>query len=101
MCLLYSATFYERYGLGYYLDEALDGAAAVPGTARLLARVGIRKVMYGHIWQKNKAALELPEVGDETYSSVMTELFDICEEEYGFEVRDLQMFPDCRRLPLA
>lgn len=83
-----SSTFYERYGLGYYLNEALGGAAAIPGTARLLARVGIRKVMYGRVWQKNKAVLALPVVGDETYSSVMTELFDICEDEYGFEHKD-------------
>lgn len=45
-------------------------------------------MLYGDIWRKNRAALELPEVGDETYEAVMPELFSICEEEYGFQHKD-------------
>ena len=61
---------------------------AVPVYGRRITRIWTRKVLYSDIWRKNKAALELPEVGDETYDEVMPELFAVCEEEYGFQHKD-------------
>lgn len=63
-------------------------ATTLPDYGRRTAQIWTRKVLYGDIWRKNRAVLELPEVGDETYSAVMPELFKICEEEYGFEHKD-------------
>jgi hypothetical protein len=74
--------------LSYYADQLLHMATAVPTYGRRTARVWTRKVLYSSIWRKNKASLELPEVGDATYDAVMPELFSICEEEYGFKHND-------------
>ena len=75
-------------GLSDYVDQMVGIAAAVPTYGRHTARIWTRKVLYSDIWRKNKAALDLPEVGDETYDAVMPELFKICEEEYGFQHKD-------------
>ena len=75
-------------GLSTYADELVRMATAVPIYGRRTARVWTRKVLYSSVWRKNKASLELPEVGDETYDAVMPELFSICEEEYGFKHND-------------
>ena len=80
--------FSARYGLPHYRDELMQGFAALPAAGRHAARIAIRKVLYGSVWQKNKASLTLPEVGDPLYPEVMPEIYDICKEEYGFEHTD-------------
>ena len=75
-------------GLDIYAHQLIDLASAVPTYGRRTARIWTRKVLYSDIWRKNKASLELPEVGDETYDEVMPELFSVCEEEYGFQHKD-------------